>query len=297
MSKKFRIRRLAWLLAAVVSLAACQPTYFRVLNAKLPLDRAQPHVYDESHRLSLDVYPARDAVGPAPVVVFFHGGSWRNGRRDYYRFVGEALSGRGVVVVVPDYRKAPDYVFPVFMEDAAAATAWAFQHASELGGDPGRVYVMGHSAGAHIAALLGTDGRYLERWNVRPRQLAGVIGLAGPYDFLPIRDPRLKRIFADESLWPQTQPVNFVDGDEPPFLLLHGSDDRRVWTRHSKRLARLLQAAGEPVTLRLLEGTGHIGLVNGFRSPHWSPVLTETLQWMAAPPASAQGVGAAGQPR
>jgi acetyl esterase/lipase len=290
------ILRLGLLLAAFASLAACQPAYFRVLNAKLPTDRARPFVYDDDHRLSLDVYPARGGSDVAPIVVFFHGGSWRNGRRDYYRFVGEALSAHGVVVVVPDYRKAPDFVFPTFMEDAAAATAWAVHHAGELGGDPARVYVMGHSAGAHIAALLGTDGRYLARWDVRPRQLAGVIGLAGPYDFLPIRDRRLKRIFADEGLWPQSQPVNFVDGDEPPFLLVHGSDDRRVWTRHSKRLALLLQAAGTPVTLRLVEDTGHLGLVNGFRSPHWSPVLAETLNWMAAPAPHAS-FGATGQPR
>ena len=277
-------------------MAACQPAYFRVLNARLPTDLARPSVYDEERKLSLDVYPARDGSSSVPIVVFFHGGTWKNGRRDYYRFVGESLSAHGVTVVIPDYRKAPDHVFPSFMEDAAAATAWSVRHARELGGDPARVFVMGHSAGAHMAALLGTDGRYLEKWDIRPRQLAGVIGLAGPYDFLPIRDRRLKRIFVDSSLWPQTQPVNFVDGDEPPFLLIHGGDDQKVWPRHSKRLAKLLQAAGDPVTLLVVEDTGHLGLVNGFRSPAWSPVLDETLQWMAEPTAGSRA-GVGGQPR
>jgi acetyl esterase/lipase len=261
-------------------LSACQPAYFKVLNAGVDPGTSNSSIYDAEHGLSLDVYPARNATGPAPVVVFFYGGSWQSGRREYYRFVGEALSARGVVVVIPDYRKAPQFVFPAFMHDAAAATAWTIRHAAELGGDPSRVHVMGHSAGGHIAALLGTDARYLARWNVRTRQLAGVIGLAGPYDFLPIVDPSLKRVFGAEADWPDSQPVNFVDGDEPPFLLMHGGSDRRVWPMNSEHLAARLDQHGETVSLRIIAHTGHIGLVNGFYSPRFSPVLEETLAWI-----------------
>ncbi len=265
-------------------LSACQPTYFKVLNSGVQPDISSTRVYDVEHALSLDVYPARNATGPAPVVLFFYGGSWQGGRREYYRFVGEALSARGVVVVIPDYRKAPQVVFPAFMHDAAAATAWTLQHAAELGGDPARVHVMGHSAGGHIAALLGTDARYLAGRNVRTRQIASVIGLAGPYDFLPITDPSIKQAFGPEKDWPQSQPVNFVDGDEPPFLLLHGGSDRRVWPMNSEHLAARLKAHAVPVSLHIIAKTGHIGLVNGFYSPRFSPVLEDTLAWIRRSP-------------
>ena len=293
---KSALRRL---LACAIPLliTACQPAYFKALNATVANDISVSRVYDPSHGLSLDVYRAPLAKGPAPVVVFFYGGSWQSGRREYYQFVGEALSKRGVVVVIPDYRKAPEFVFPAFMEDAAAATAWAIAHASEFGGDPARVYLMGHSAGGQIAALLGTDASYLARRGLRTKQLAGVIGLAGPYDFLPITDPAIRQVFGAEPGWPASQPLNFVDGDEPPFLLIHGASDKRVWPMNSEHLAARLRAAGEPVSLRIIPDTGHIGLVNGFLSPRFSPVLQETIDWikpaLPAEPAAVAGATSA----
>jgi acetyl esterase/lipase len=266
---------------ASLALAGCQQAYFTALNA--PARDAHPYteVYDPAHELALDVYPAQGVDVAAPVVVFLYGGSWQHGRREYYRFVGHALSARGVLVVVPDYRKAPRNRFPAFVEDAAAATAWVHANARTLGGDPRRIFVMGHSAGAYMAALLGTDDHYLLHWGMHPRQLAGVIGLAGPYDFAPTVDERIeRRVFAGVADWPQTQPVHFVDGDEPPFLLLHGESDRRVWVANSESLARRLRAVGGPVTLKILPGVGHVGLVNGFYSPRFSPALAETLEWM-----------------
>src|SRR5207344_3370970 len=154
-------------------------------------------VYDAPNALSLDVYRAQGARGPAPVVLFFYGGTWSEGEREYYRFVGESLSSHGVAVLVPDYRKAPAHPFPEFMVDAASAAAWAKAHAAEFGGDPARIHLMGHSAGAHMAALLATDPRYLARWQLRPRDFASVIGLSGPYDFLPIRERKVQRVFPD----------------------------------------------------------------------------------------------------
>jgi acetyl esterase/lipase len=283
-----RSTRFALLLAllAMAGLAGCQRAYFHALNAGLPDAGVQSVEFDPADALSLDVYRAQGASGPVPVVVFFYGGTWRDGERDYYRFVGEALAREGVVVIVPDYRKAPAHPFPDFMLDAAKAAAWAKAHAADYGGDPARVHLMGHSAGAQMVALLGTDARYLEREGLRPRDFASVIGLSGPYDFLPIRERKVRDVFPDPKAWPQTQPVNFVDGDEPPFLLLHGGSDRRVWKQNSVRLGELLQRAGEPVRVRILPGTGHIAMVNGFRSPRFSTVLAETLAWLRETPRS-----------
>jgi acetyl esterase/lipase len=273
------------LLPCLLALALCactsvQPLYFGALNHDVPIVPVHTFVYDQQHAQSLDVYPARNASGPAPVVLFFYGGTWRDGRREYYRFVGESLSRHGVLAIVADYRKAPANVFPAFMEDAASAAAWTKAHAAQLGGDPDRIHLMGHSAGAHMVALLAADPRYLARVGLHPRDFASVIGLSGAYDFLPITEVKVKRVFPDRASWPQTQPVNFVDGDEPPFLLLHGASDRRVWTENSVRMADRLRAAGVPATLEIAKKTGHIAMVNGFRSPRFSPVLADTLAWI-----------------
>lgn len=277
-----RLRLLAVLVFALLA-CGCQKAYFRALNIgsgeAVPV--SQP--FDDVHGLALDVYRPAQTNGAAAVVIFVYGGSWQHGRRADYRFVGRALSEQGFLVIIPDYRKAPANAFPAFVEDAASATAWAREHAAQFGGDPARIFLMGHSAGAHIVALLGTDPSYLRKHGMQPRDLAGVVGLAGPYDFLPIRDRRIRRVFADTSLWPASQPVNFVDGDEPAFLLLHGDADHKVWKQNSEHLAARLDAAGEPVTLRILPGIGHLGLLTGFASPRFSPVLAETVEWIRQP--------------
>lgn len=269
------------LLAASLSLllAGCQATYFRAVN--LGVDRGETRVYDAARGLSADVFRPAGAVGGAPVVVFVYGGSWRNGERGYYRFVGRALAAQGFVAVIPDYRKAPAHPFPAFMHDAAAATAWARSNAEGLGGDPARVFVMGHSAGAQIAALLGTDARYLRAHGLRPRDLAGVVGLAGPYDYTPTT-PKLQQALGPARGWRDTQPLRFVDGDEPPFLLLHGDRDRTVDPGNVERMAAALRSRGVPVQAQRLPGVGHVGLVNGFRSARASPVLARSVEWMRA---------------
>jgi acetyl esterase/lipase len=220
------------------------------------------------------------ASGGAPVVVFFYGGSWTSGKREYYRFVGNALAQRGVLVLIPDYRKAPEHPFPAFMADGAAAVAWARANASRHGGDPRRLFLMGHSAGAQIAALLATDARYLAVHDLRPTQLAGVIGLAGPYDFLPLTEAKIKQALGPPEGWPSTQPINFVSGDEPPFLLIQGDADTRVDPGNTPRFAVRLRSAGDVVTETIVPGVGHVGLVNGFYSPRWSPVLKHSVAWI-----------------
>jgi acetyl esterase/lipase len=277
----------AALLGATVAgllMSGCQQAYFRALNLGLARDLAQSVEYDPGHGLSLDIYRPQGRAAGAPVVVFFHGGSWRDGNRGFYRFVGDALARHGVLVVIPDYRKAPGVVFPAFMEDAARATAWAHRHAAEFGGDPSSMFLIGHSAGAHIVALLATDGSYLAHEGMQPRQLAGVVGLAGPYVFLPITYPAVRQVFGREADWPRSQPINFVDGNEPPFLLLHGGDDRLVLPGNSERFASRLRAAGDEVELRIVPGIGHIGLVNGFYSARFSPALRASLDWIDGEP-------------
>jgi len=271
-------------IAALACLCAsgCSGIGFKVANLGVDPRAIASVAYDADHALALDVHRPRNAGGRAPVVVFFYGGSWRNGRREDYRFVGRTLARAGYVAVVPDYRKAPQVAFPAFMDDAARAVAWTRLHAAEYGGDPSRLYLMGHSSGAHMAALLGTDGRFLRAVGMQPRELAGVIGLSGPYDFLPIEDPAIRQVFGPEPEWPLSQPVGFVDGDEPPFLLLQGTADTLVRPRNAPSLAAKLRAAGEPVELRMLDGAGHAGVLVALLRES-SPVRREVTAFIDAP--------------
>jgi acetyl esterase/lipase len=236
-------------LAATTSdFAAAAP---RPSSRRVAVARSIP--YGAGPRRTLDVYRPRDAAG-APVVVFFYGGSWQGGRKETYRFVGRALARRGIVAVIADYRVYPDVVYPGFIEDGARAVRWTAAEIAAHGGDPRRIVVMGHSAGAHIAAMLALDGRWLAAAGAPP--VAGLVGLSGPYDFLPIRDPALVRAFGGANR-PETQPIRHVADRPPPALLVTGTADRIVDPDNSARLAARLEEAGGTVRLVRHRHVGH----------------------------------------
>lgn len=265
------------LTAALLALfaAGCQSVGFGIANAGMDPPAASV-VYDRQRNLSLDLYrPAPSANGPVPVVVFFYGGSWRNGERGQYRFVGQRLAESGALAIVADYRTFPRAVFPGFVEDAAAAVAWARAHAAEHGGDPERLYIAGHSAGAQIAALVGVDARYLAPHGMKPRDLAGVIGLSGPYDF---EIAGYEDVFGPEAQWPQAQPIRFVDGDEPPFLLVHGTGDLVVEAKDSQELADKLRSVGGRAELLWLPDAGHIAPLAAMYRPDRHPALLVAIR-------------------
>jgi acetyl esterase/lipase len=171
--------------------------------------------YGEGPRQRLDVYRPRHAA-KAPLLVFFYGGSWQRGSRDLYRFVGASLAAQGIVTVVPDYSIFPPARFPMFVEDAARAVRFARERSPQWGGDPARLVLMGHSAGAYIAAMLSFDPQWLRQVGLNSQtDLAGFIGLAGPYDFLPIESRTLRTIFGGANR-AETQPISFVTGKEAP---------------------------------------------------------------------------------
>ena len=261
----------AWLFLALL-LSGCHATLFAGLNAtdqRHDIER-QTHVeFDPQHHLALDIYrPAH--VTQAPIVVFFYGGSWISGERAWYRFVGTALSARGVTVVIPDYRKYPQVKMDGFMEDAARAVAWTRDHAADLDGSAGNIFIMGHSAGGQIAGLLATDAHWLAPYAMQPRQLAGFIGLAGCYDFMPIpanEKDMLGMFGRTPAEQIRAQPVHFVDGDEPPMLLLHGTADKEVEPANSQSLADAVHRVHGEVTLKFYPGVKHSQLVFAFSRP------------------------------
>ena len=265
--------------------AACSPA--DLLNATVPSEGVvvtKDVPYGDGTQHTLDVYRPAGATGSAPLVVFLYGGSWRTGDKGIYGFVGRPLAQRGAVVVVPDYRMYPQVQFPGFLQDNAAAVAWAAAHARELGADPDRVFVMGHSAGAYNAAMLGLDPRWLREAGYDRGRLAGVIGLAGPYDFLPITDPDVIPVFASVGDGPASQPINYVDGHNPPMLLAAGTADTTVQPRNTDALAARIRAAGGGVTARFYPGVGHIGIITAF-APLFAgraPVLDDVWGFIVA---------------
>jgi acetyl esterase/lipase len=259
-----RARRVSGGILLSALAAGCSPT--APLNALtshqgLKIDRSV--AYGPKQRQTLDVYrPVRST--PAPVVVFFYGGSWQSGRKEDYLFAAAALAKRGYLVVVPDYRLYPDVKYPAFLEDGAMAIAWAKRNARRLGGDPRSLFVMGHSAGAYIAAMLTIDNRWLAAVRLSPkRDVAGLIGLSGPYDFLPLRDDNLKMIFGGSNR-ADTQPISYVSGDEPPSLLATGTSDSVVDPGNSTRLANRLRAAGDKATVISYPNKGHLVTIGAF---------------------------------
>ena len=280
-----RVVATAVMLVGSALLAGCQAVLFSALNAtssKQGTTVTRDVVFDAEHHLALDVFQPRDATN-APVVVFFFGGSWKSGKRQWYSWVGEALAKRGLVVMIPDYRLWPEVKMKGFMQDGANAVAWAHAHAGEYGGNPQQLFVMGHSAGAHIGALLATDAHWLAEVGMQPRQLSGFIGLAGPYDFLPLKDPDYVDMFgsthAQQLL---SQPVHFVNGDEPPMLLMQGTSDKIVAPKNTTSMASALRAQNEPVEVKMFPDIGHLAILFSMSRPlrGKAPVIDDAVAFI-----------------
>jgi acetyl esterase/lipase len=272
--------------AGMMLATACSPV--RLLNGLAP-DRlaGEGIAYGQLPRQKLDLYrPGVESetadMRPPPMVVFFYGGNWSGGQRAAYRFVGASLAARGCIVVIPDYRLFPEARFPTFLEDCALATRWAFQQRAALGADPGRFFLMGHSAGAYNAAMLGLDPQWLAAVGMQPAELAGVIGIAGPYDFLPLEDDELKLTFGPEEQRARTQPINFVDGQNPPMLLLQGDGDTTVGPHNTKSLATLIRRQGGRVEERIYPGTGHEAIIGALAGSlrFLAPTLEDSLAFI-----------------
>lgn len=233
--------------------------------------------YGPLPRQRLDVYAPQQPLASRPVIVFFYGGAWNRGERDDYAFVGKALAARGVLTVIADYRLHPQVRYPDFLSDCALAAEWTQREAAALGGDPKRIFLMGHSAGAYNAAMLALDP---QRGVVKP---AGWIGLSGPYDFYPIRETDVQPVFHHPDYPARSQPIELVRRDAPPSLIVVGAADKRVNpVRNSEALARRLQQAGADAQLLVYDRVGHESLIGAFALPlRWlAPVLDAVVTFV-----------------
>ena len=225
----------------------------------------------------LDLYGPRRAVGKPPVMLFVYGGGWDSGTRTEYAFAGRAFAALGFVVAIADYRVFPEVRFPAFLDDLGAAASWLLTHASEYGGDPGRVFLAGHSAGAYNAVMLALQPERFGAPGLRGR-VEAVVGLSGPYDFYPYDVKQSIDAFGEYPEPLTTQPVNLVTPEAPPMFLGHGVKDTTVGDYHTVRLAMKLREAGVAVVERHYRGLEHpqtvLGLMRPFRGlwPVWADV-------------------------
>ncbi|NBX66978.1 MAG: alpha/beta hydrolase [Proteobacteria bacterium] len=257
-----KILRIVMAFGLAVFLGGCAKLGLFAANAPAHLSSditaSKDIIFDEANNLALDIYaPARAQDKPSPVVIFYYGGKWQSGSRTEYAFVAHALTQRGFVVVIPDYRQYPAVKFPAFVDDAAKAVAWVYDHIANYGGDPSRIAVAGHSAGAHIAALVATDPSYLKTQGKNRNIIKAFAGLAGPYAFTP-EEADLKDIFGPPTRYKLMQVPNFIDGHQPPMLLLHGADDTTVGIFNVHELEKAILKKGGHVETRVYKGVDHV---------------------------------------
>ena len=240
---------------------------------------------NESQKLDV-VFPK--ASTPAPVVVFFHGGSWRWGVKDFYRDIGEEFAKEGVVFVLADYRLFPEVRFPSFVEDAAAAVKWTRDNVALYHGDPERIFLMGHSSGAHIVSHLAMNERYLTDVGGGFSWIKGAVGLSGPYTFQPSTEWLYRDVFDPLAASPKVVPITLVDGDEPPFLVLHGRHDWLVEVKQAEDFAQRIRSKGGKVSLRIYNFHGHFSMMRRATSWYIWPqgILKDILSFMDGKPIS-----------
>lgn len=261
----------------------------KAFNALVPKDSGTKLVADgvsfgPDPRQRLDVYAPTDAASRVPIVLFVYGGSWNDGDRSNYEFVGRAFAANGYLTLVMDYRLHPENRFPAFVEDVASAISWAEKQGDKLGGDPDSIFVVGHSAGAYNASLAILDSRYLKEADADPEAIRGIATLAGPFDFLPLDTEVTIATFGEVEDLSQTQPINFVRSGTPPFLLLTGLSDTTVYPKNSRSLAARMEDMGASVEIKAYKDMNHIGVLTALAKPfrnEKAPVLRDILAFFS----------------
>lgn len=256
-----QIAAIAIIVVVPALLANYRGVFFRAINVPSyigPYERHADIRYGDLPRQSLDVYVPRGASS-RPTVVFWYGGFWRFGEKEWYRFVGAALANAGYVAIVPDYRVFPEARFPQFVDDGALAVKWAHEHASQFGGDPRSIFLMGHSAGGHIAELVALDERYLANVGGDSSWIRGWIAVSAPHEIRWMNGFVLP-VFGGRPVT-EWRPILHVSARAPPALLIHGLEDSRIHPREAVDIGEQLRAVGVPTECRIYGNSGHMAPV------------------------------------
>lgn len=244
---------------------------------------AQPYGLGDRNKLNIWVPTGTKKTDRLPVLVFLYGGGWYSGARDDYGFAGRAFAKQGFIVVIPDYRIVPEGHWPDFLQDSAAAVAWTDAHIANYGGDPDRIALAGHSAGAYNAVMLALDPQWMKGAGSDTSVIRGVAALAGPYDFVPFeKGGRADVAMGDIRPVERTQPIEYVRADAPPLWLGHGTADTVVRVRNSQRLAAAMHKVGGSATLRTYDGLSHNDVIMALTGPlsYKGPILPEMTDFL-----------------
>jgi len=286
------MRRVAIVIALVVILIAgtaftAGPGTLSVLDGMMGGGRGTARVREGvpfgTHGQKLDIWrPSGGVKTGLPVLIFWYGGGWVHGSRSAYAFAARAYTKAGYVVVMPDYRKVPDVRFPAFLQDGAEAVKWTRDHIEAAGGDPNRIAVAGHSAGAYTVAMLTLDPRWLRAEGVDPRIIKAAVGLCGPYDFYPFTARRAIDAMQGAADPVMTQPIHFARRDAPPMLLVSAGDDTQVKAHNADNLTAKLTALGAPVRHVDYPGLSHEDVAMALSKPFRgkAPVLADSVAFL-----------------
>ncbi|MGP5417654.1 alpha/beta hydrolase, partial [Psychrobacter faecalis] len=216
-----------------------------------------------------------------PMVVFVHGGSWESGSKDEYAFVGQSLAQAGYVTAVINYRKAPEHVYPDYVEDTAQAIAWSYKNAESLHADPKRLAVIGHSAGAFNAVAAVANEDFLAPYGVKPSDIAAVIGIAGPYSY-DFRKFSSASAFGANATPDNIMPDRNIKGAQPPYLLLSAEKDKVVHISNTLKMTQALKAAGVKVETGEIAGASHATSIGAMAPPlRWvNDVRAQVLSYL-----------------
>ena len=216
--------------------------------------------YGKLHRQTLDVYTPTGKLASEDIIIFIYGGSWTSGEKSNYRFIAQPFAEAGFKTILPNYRLYPEVKFPEFVEDTAKAVAWVYRKQSKK--KPSKIILIGHSAGAHIAALIALNPHFLEAEGLSRSIIKAWVSLAGPLAFNPLNTKSTRPIFETvRDNIKQAQPINFATKDSPPGILFHGKDDITVYEKNSIVMAKILKENGNKVVQKSFDDLGHIGLL------------------------------------
>jgi len=274
------------LISVLLVLSGCARSGAALLNATAKTNdyiKKGNIEYGPHHLNRLDVYRPNNSSKPHAVIVFFYGGCWgecNSLNKSDYLFVAQSFASRGITTVIADFRQYPEVNFATLMEDASKVVSWTSMHISEFGGDPNRIIVSGHSSGAHIASMLALNPRYLK--NDVKNRVRGFIGMAGPYDFLPLDEVYQRKLFNPSNDYASSQPINFVSAQSPPLLILQGEKDETVGKHNALNLSRKAQSLGISQQLILYPKLDHIGILTALSRPFQgqSTVLKDILDFI-----------------
>ncbi|MFZ3142433.1 alpha/beta hydrolase [Psychrobacter glacincola] len=216
-----------------------------------------------------------------PMVVFVHGGSWESGNKEEYAFVGQSLAQAGYVTAVINYRKAPEHVYPDYVEDTAQAIAWSYKNAKRFHANPERFAVVGHSAGAFNAVAAIANEDFLKPYGIKPTDISAVIGIAGPYSY-DFRKFSSVTAFAADATPDEVMPDRQIKGAQPPYLLLTAEKDKVVYATNTIKMTQALKAAGVTVQTSEIKGASHATSIGAMAPPlRWvNDVRAQVLSYL-----------------